>query len=118
MAIPYFKRWGYLPYNPERWHRQPPHITHPVRKIISWIVRENGVSVLDVGCGTCTDYLFFKGTSVDYHGVDITPKFARAAHNSHMVPNVTVGDALHLPFQDSSFDVVYCKDLLRSHRIL
>jgi len=112
MEIPYFKQWEYLPYSPERWHRQLAHVTHPVRKIISELACRHGDSVLDVGCGTCTDYLFFKDTHAKYHGIDITPKFARAAHNAHKVPNVTVGDALHLPFSDDSFDVVYCKDLL------
>jgi len=112
MEIPYFKRWEYLPYNPESWHRQIAHTTHPVRKIISGIVSETSKSVLDVGCGTCTDYLFFEHTNVDYHGVDVTRKFADVAHKTHMVPNVTVGDVLHLPFSDNSFDTVYCKDLL------
>lgn len=112
MEIPYFKRWEYLPYNPETWHRQPPHLTHPVRKIICGLATENGDSVLDVGCGTCTDYLFFKDTKVNYYGIDVTAKFVHAAHNVHSVPNVAVGDVLHLPFNTDSFDVVYCKDLL------
>lgn len=112
MEIPYFKRWEYLPYDPACWHRQIEHTTHPVRRIICDIVSQNSNSVLDVGCGTCTDYLFFKDTPVVYHGVDVTRKYARVAHATYMVPSVSVASALQLPFTDNSFDTVYCKDLL------
>jgi ubiquinone/menaquinone biosynthesis C-methylase UbiE len=101
-----------MPCRPELWHRQIAHITHPVRQILSRLAVEHGDTILDVGCGTCTDYEHFKNFKVNYHGVDVTPKFVKTAHDTFKVPCVTVADAYHLPFRTGSFDVAYCKDLL------
>ena len=73
-----------------------------------------GERVLDLGCGSATDSLValqMVGPSGQVVGIDMTPEMvakARAAAAEMGARNVTVveGDAEHLPFADSSFDVV------------
>jgi len=67
--------------------------------------------VLEVGCGTgAILYEIPKPTS--YHGLDIDPT-ALVQCQIH-VPSASLirGTALHLPYSDNSFDVVYCHFLL------
>ncbi len=64
-------------------------------------------SVLDVGCakGFMMHDLVECIPGVTVRGIDIS-EYAISHAIEDMKPNVQVGDALHLPFEDHSFDVV------------
>lgn len=67
--------------------------------------------VLEVGCGTGA-ILSELPTDVHLHGLDIDPA-ALAQCQVHMrSASLICGNALQLPYSDSSFDVVYCHFLL------
>lgn len=90
----------------------PHQINHLIRKRIVQETAKIGQSALDVGCATCIDYPLFKTAGIKYTGVDITEKFIEHAKKLHPGVDAKYGDAFKLPFQDSSYDSVYCKDLL------
>ncbi len=64
-------------------------------------------SVLDVGCakGFMMHDLVECIPGITVRGIDIS-EYAISHSLEDMKPNVQVGDALHLPFEDHSFDVV------------
>ena len=88
--------------------------THsPVRKVIIEEAQKCGSSnVLDVGCATCIDYDFFKGTGIRYTGIDITKKFLDYAKKLHPEIDVRLHNVVSLPFRDREFDTVYCKSFI------
>lgn len=69
-------------------------------------------SILDVPCGLAMDYFGFKedGISIDYLGVDITPKLVALAKERD-VP-VIEGSIEALPFPDSQYDICYTRHIL------
>lgn len=88
-----------------------PH-EQPIRVRIRDEAKQNGNSVLDVGCATCIDYPLYREAGLRYVGVDLTYKLlAGALKHTPDVP-VVQGDGKKLPFQNMSFDSVYCKDML------
>jgi SAM-dependent methyltransferase len=62
-------------------------------------------TALDVGCGPGLVMQLFSQT-LDVRGVDIDPEMVRMAQQNGL--DVVQGDAANLPFDDNSFDVVYC----------
>jgi SAM-dependent methyltransferase len=68
------------------------------------------LKVLDLGCGRGGSYSDFMraGPSIDWLGLDIedSPE-ARGAGAAH--GRVRVYDGIHIPFRDSTFDVVYSR---------
>ncbi len=80
--------------------------------IASW----NGIKVLDVGCGggfTC-EFMAKKGAAVS--GIDLSEVSIDTAKKHAEESNLTIdyknGTAENLPFEDDSFDVVNCVDVL------
>jgi len=69
-------------------------------------------SVLDVGCGTGNFVLTLKSCRPRklIVGIDSSQDMAQVAGN--LRAEIVVGDALDLPFPDSSFEVVICMGLL------
>lgn len=63
--------------------------------------------VLDVGCGLgyYRTVLQLAGIAVDYQGVDYSLGFAEFGRRI-MESKIDVGDALHLPYESGSFDIV------------
>ena len=106
----YYQQWQDMPGKTEDWQNSIGEQTHPARRIIAEIVQQNGKSVLEVACGIGVDYPRYKQLGIKYFGVDITPKFIEEAKR-HGVP-CKIASALALPFENGSFDSVYCKDLL------
>jgi SAM-dependent methyltransferase len=100
--------------NPKSFLRQPGQIDHPIRAKI--VEEASGIlgseSILDVGCATCIDYPLAKEAGLRYTGVDINGKFIEHAKALHPGIDAIQGDAFNLPFQDRSYDIDYCKDLL------
>lgn len=85
-------------------------VNHPIRRMI--INRTVGISVLDVGSGSCMDYPLFKRRGIKYVAVDITRKFMEHARELYDDVNTIHGTVMNLPFKDGAFDTVYCKDLI------
>ena len=88
--------------------------------IADWLGLRPGIKVLDVGCGT-GEYTFYLGEAVeqaDFTGVDLDGRFVEAAagkaaalHTKNRFHFVQ-GDALHLPFEDDTFDLVVSQTFL------
>jgi len=110
LAPDYFGQWQVLPCNVSEWQATTRQLSYVAREDVAALVKAAGKNVLDVGCGIGLDYRYYKGGDVEYYGVDVTPKFVEEAHRQG-VP-CQLGNVLHLPFADGSWDSVYCKDLL------
>lgn len=74
------------------------------------IAAKVGGSALDVGCETCLAHPHFVELGLEYAGLDITKKFVD--YDIERGIDVRLGSALDMPFEDCSFDTVFCKDLL------
>lgn len=78
------------------------------------MVKEVGGSVLDCGFGSGPFFEFFKRTSIEYVGIDVTPNFVRCCrerfHDDRS--RFLLGDVLHIPFRDRCFSTVFCSSLL------
>ncbi len=69
----------------------------------------DGLSILDVGCGSGTDSAVLGGAGADVVGIDLTTSDLR--HASPGGPLVC-GDGRQLPFPSASFDAVICSNVL------
>ncbi len=70
-----------------------------------------GKRLLEIGCGLGTDLLQFARAGAEVTGVDLTPASIELVKKRFALYGLNVkaqvADAEHLPFSDSSFDVVY-----------
>ena len=66
--------------------------------------------ILDVGCGTGILMKTLEPYG-EVYGIDLVPKAVEFCKERGL-NNVTVGDAVHLPYDDESFDIVMCIDML------
>lgn len=87
------------------------------RKEIKRILSELEVeSVLDAGCGTCTEYLSYKNNGplkdIRYVGLDRSRRMLGIARNRFPDVNLVRGDVEDSPFADSSFDAVVIRHVL------
>ncbi|MEW1720658.1 bifunctional 2-polyprenyl-6-hydroxyphenol methylase/3-demethylubiquinol 3-O-methyltransferase UbiG [Streptomyces sp. NPDC093109] len=91
---------------------QPPRFEYFDRFVDRW----EGKRVLDVGCGGgfTTEFLHERGAQVS--GLDPSPKLIAAAdrHAKQTGKQIeyTVGKSERLPYEDASFDIVTCVDVL------
>lgn len=73
-------------------------------------------SVLDVACGPGLDLEYFKDyvdkLPFKYTGLDFTPAFIENLKTQYPEHDFYVGDAMDMPFEDDSFDVVYTRHSL------
>lgn len=103
----------------ERWWENLPHDhmlsevqqTHPIRRLMAEEAKIGG-NVLDVACGQCMSYPFFRIADLRYVGLDITKKFIDASRERYPGIELYEANALNMPFGNASFDTVCCKDLL------
>jgi len=76
----------------------------------------SGQRVLEIGFGPGFDAYKFLINGADYSGIDITPENVSRTkqHLAHFdfLPDVRVGDAESLDFQDEVFDIVYSNGVL------
>jgi ubiquinone/menaquinone biosynthesis C-methylase UbiE len=100
--------------SPKRGERRSP--SHPVVKAfvqpkISFIKKHipitSKTTLLDVGCGNGF-FTYYFAKDCDVTGLDYSE--VMLANNPHN--KLIHGDAYHLPFDDNSFDVVFCSDML------
>jgi ubiquinone/menaquinone biosynthesis C-methylase UbiE len=96
------------------WDRVSNCFTHTnlVRDCIAELTRRKmfplaGRSVADIGCGSGTWLLeFAQWEASDLHGIDLDESRVEQAKARFPSAELLVGDARHLPWQDSSFDLV------------
>lgn len=89
-------------------------------KIASILNPKPNSSLLDVGCGTgiLISKLLSRNKYMRIYGLDITPKMVEVAkskfkNNPHV--KITLGSAIHMPYQDNTFDYVTCASSLHHH---
>lgn len=77
------------------------------------VIAKGYESVLDAGCGTCSEYDGYRqdAPGVTYHGVDSCLDLVRLARQRG-IANVTHADLEALPFDDDFVDVVYVRHVL------
>lgn len=85
--------------------------THPIRTLMAEEAKI-GENVLDVACGQCISYPFFRVAGLKYVGLDLTKKFIDASRERYPEIEIHEASVLDIPFPDASFDTVCCKDLL------
>lgn len=68
--------------------------------------------VLDVGCGNCWTTQLFNGTRVDHFGIDISDSALKRAEKKGVVVKKVDLDVDPIPFEDNSFDLVLCSDII------
>lgn len=94
--------------------------TVPVVQFPQWVlsrmVWRGDERILDVGCGTGSYYERLRDLLPDTHytGIDIEPGMLDNHHarGAASGTGLAVGDARHMPFRDSSFDVVMANHML------
>ena len=73
--------------------------------------RASGLRVLEVGVGVGADYLEWLKAGAQAAGVDLSSasleQAKRRCEMAGYAPDLHVSDAEHLPFSDSTFDIVY-----------
>jgi ubiquinone/menaquinone biosynthesis C-methylase UbiE len=68
---------------------------------------ESGKRVLEVGCGTGTNLMFYRQKENVLCGLDLSPAMLKQAKAKlEDVAFLQQGDALHMPYRDETFDVV------------
>ncbi|HUS81017.1 MAG TPA: class I SAM-dependent methyltransferase [Armatimonadota bacterium] len=78
-----------------------------------WLPGEAGQSVLDVGCGNGNYAPFFwRGKGMHYTGCDLSTAMLELARRDNPGVEFVRADATDLPFEDRSFDMTFCSDLL------
>lgn len=86
------------------------HYTRFRRELQALAERWRGGRLLNIGCGHGPDFLPFKDGAFGLYGLDISGemlRFARKyADKFRFSPALVLGDAVSLPFRDSSFDFV------------
>ncbi len=83
-----------------------PHVERAVREGLV----PPGSETLDIGCGAGSNVLFLARSGCNSHGIDLAPGAVAAARQrareEGLKVDVREGDALDLPFEASSLDVV------------
>lgn len=97
------------------WHSRYLQQAKWTRALRSYIFKRAGLQaasrVLEVGCGTGA-VLSELPSLLAPHGLDIDPAALDRCQIHAPSALLVQGNALHLPYQDSSFDIVYCHFLL------
>jgi len=77
-------------------------------------VIESGFSILDLGCAAGGFYQVFKRfePTITYTGIDISGEMIRRAQHRHPGIPFYVAEGSDLPFEDQSFDLVFCSGAL------
>jgi len=64
--------------------------------------------ILDVGCGSGRLYNFLANKKITYQGLDSSKKLIKIASSTYPQASFQIGDINALPFDNNSFDLVFC----------
>lgn len=68
---------------------------------------QEGMRVLDVGCGTGTNLSLHHPAGCEVFGIDLSPEMAEMARKKlGDRAEILLGDASHMPYEDNFFDLV------------
>lgn len=99
--------------NYDAWYQSPKgRIVDRIEKevLYAYMKPEPGMQILDIGCGTGSLCLELARLGAKVTGIDISEAMLEVARDKARRTGMTVkflrADALHLPFEDASFDAV------------
>lgn len=84
-----------------------------VEEVVRSLSKKRAPRILDMGCGTgaLTELVADALPACALAGIDLSENMARKAFERLGArAEIAVGDAERLPFEDSSFDLLYCND--------
>lgn len=76
-----------------------------------WIHKLQIKNVLDAGCGTGRNLLFFKELGLEINGFDYSDESLKIC-KSRNLNNIKQGSILNIPFENNSFELITCLDVL------
>lgn len=88
------------------WDRTRQYISPGSEDFLEYI--KEGNKVLDVGCGNGRLVKLFDNVNIEYTGVDNNEELLKIAKSNFSSSEFLKGDILNLPFNDNSFDVIFC----------
>jgi SAM-dependent methyltransferase len=91
------------------------HFYDGILDLMSSFKKFQGLKILDVGCGQglLVRKLLERFPDNEVYGIDFSRKLVRnAKFSGDNKANVLLGDALRLPFRESSFDAVICSEVI------
>lgn len=79
----------------------------------NYIASKQYKSIIDAGCGLASDYFGFKGDqyNINYLGLD-SCTYLINLNRTHSIPVIETELETDLPLSDSSYDCVYCREVL------
>ena len=83
-------------------------------QIIASKMPEHGKKILEIGCGEGSNYFFIKKwlSEIEFVGLDFSIEKITFFNNTHFDSKGVCGDAVNLPFKNSVFDLILCRDIL------
>jgi len=67
-----------------------------------------GNKILDAGCGNGRLYNFLKNKNITYQGLDSSKELIKIASSTYPQGSFQMGDINALPFDNNSFDLIFC----------
>ena len=100
-------RWGPLwGARPEDWATSEDQQVPTYEEALRHVGLERGESVLDIGCGVGAFLRLVADRGGEPFGIDASPALIELAQERLPSADLRVGDMEHLPYDDSSFDLV------------
>ena len=90
--------------------------SHWKELMMNHIIGKKYKNLLDIGAGSCDEYSRFKKAKydIDYNATEITNKFIIYAKERGI--NIKKANLYKLPFDNESFDVIICYDVLNHQK--
>lgn len=98
-----------------RWQTTDPFVSQREQELLRRIACLQPGLVLEVGCGEGANIVNLGNMGWQSRSVGVDVSYGKVRYSKELVGercSVLAGDALHLPFHDTAFDLVFCRDLL------
>lgn len=84
------------------------------KQLVAQVVALKPASILDVGCGEgfIAEEIMKQLPEVSYTGIDMSETAVASAKELNPTATIATGDVLDLQFDDASFDLVICSEVL------